>query len=32
MDYENWQFNEIVYLSKCLSYRIKVKKPNNVDI
>lgn len=26
MDYENWQFNEVVALSKALSYRIKVKK------
>ena len=26
MDYENWQFNEVVALSDCLSYRIKVKK------
>lgn len=26
MDYEKWQYNEVVALSECLSYRIKVKK------
>ena len=26
MDYDNWKFNDVVALSECLSYRIKVKK------
>lgn len=26
MDFEKWQFNNIVSLSECLSYRIKIKK------
>lgn len=28
MDFVNWKYNEVVSLSECLSYRIKVKKNN----